>query len=92
MTRRHALLGVASLLAMIGCGRSRPEPLGVVLVTIDTLRADRLGLYGYGPPTSPRVDALASESTVFDAAVPTCPATAPSVASFLTGLYRARTA
>src|SRR5262249_33590974 len=51
--------------------------------------ADHLGLYGYSQPTSPTIDALAAESTVFDRAVPTCPSTAPSVASLLTGHYRA---
>jgi arylsulfatase len=58
-------------------------------VTIDTLRADHLGAYGYARPTSPAIDALARTSTVFENAVPTCPATAPSVASILTGAHRA---
>jgi arylsulfatase A-like enzyme len=75
-------------LALAGCGR--PEhPRSVVLVTIDTLRADHLGFAGYAQPTSPNMDALAAVSTVFDTAVPTCPATAPSVASILTGLHKA---
>jgi arylsulfatase len=80
-----------ALVALAGCRGTAPEPpRGVVLVSIDTLRADRLGVYGYPRGTSPAIDAIAADAVVFDAAVPTCPATAPSVASLLTGTYRAR--
>ena len=82
---------VAVATAVLVCAACRAQPRAidnVVLITIDTLRADHLGIYGYGRPTSPFIDALARESTVFDTAVPTCPATAPSVASILTGLHR----
>ena len=61
----------------------------VVLVTVDTLRADRLGVYGYHEPTSPVIDALAADSVRFERAATTCPATAPAVASMLTGHHRA---
>src|SRR6185369_14093933 len=71
------------------CSRSASAPRHVVLVSIDTLRADRLGAYGSAQPTSPTIDALAAESTVFESAVATCPATAPSLASILTGTHRA---
>jgi arylsulfatase A-like enzyme len=80
----HALVLLAALAA---CGRDVAPP-GVVLVSIDTLRADHLGFHGYPHPTSPFMDALARESTVFENAVPTCPATAPSIASLLTGVHR----
>ena len=60
-----------------------------MLITIDTLRADRLGAYGWPRGTSPSIDALARDSTLFETAVPTCPATAPSLASLLTGTHRA---
>jgi arylsulfatase A-like enzyme len=59
----------------------------VIIYLIDTLRADRLGLYGYGKPTSPRIDALAKESVVFDAAYAAAPWTLPSVASLYTSRY-----
>jgi arylsulfatase A-like enzyme len=59
----------------------------VIIYLIDTLRADRLGLYGYGKPTSPRIDALAKESVVFDAAYAAAPWTLPSVASLMTSTY-----
>jgi len=71
---------------------ARPVRAGtsaLVLVTVDTLRADYLGLYGQTQPTSPTLDALAGESVVFDRALSTCPATAPSVAAMLTGHHRA---
>jgi arylsulfatase len=61
----------------------------VVLVTIDTLRADHLGAYGHRAATSPFLDEIAAESTLFEHAVATAPSTAPSVASLMTGLHRA---
>lgn len=66
-----------------------PRP-NVLLVVIDTLRKDHLGLYGYGKPTSPRLDALARESVVFDRCVAASSWTEPSTASLLSGLYPAR--
>jgi len=65
----------------------RPSRPNVLLISIDTLRADHLGVYGYERPTSPRIDALAEESIVFDAAFTTAPWTLPAHASMLTGLY-----
>src|SRR5262245_9765275 len=59
----------------------------VVLVSIDTLRADRLGAYGAHRDTSPRLDALATESTLFETVVAPAPWTLPSHASMMTGLY-----
>jgi arylsulfatase A-like enzyme len=89
MTARMTWLATAGSLLAIACGgRSTEPPQHVVLVTVDTLRADRLGTYGWRKPTSPGIDAIASESTVFETAVPTCPATGPSVASILTGAHR----
>jgi arylsulfatase len=79
-----------ALLVVAGCDRApAPARPDLVLVTIDTLRADRLGLYGSGAATSPFLDSLAGEAVVFENAVATCPATAPAVASILTGLHRA---
>jgi len=76
---------LAALLAMLlaACAPSRPP--SIVLVTIDTLRADHLGCYGYGLPVSPHIDALARDSTLFAKARTTLPRTTQSVASILTG-------
>lgn len=57
----------------------------VLLLTIDTLRADHLGAYGYRRPTSPRIDALGRAGTVFESAYTCWPKTRGSVAIMLTG-------
>jgi arylsulfatase len=56
-----------------------------ILVFLDTLRADHLGCYGYHRDTSPRIDALAAESVLFERAYPTDVPTQPSYTSVLTG-------
>ena len=57
----------------------------VVLISIDTLRADHLSCYGYSRRTSPNIDALASEAILFNHAVSPAPITLPSHSSMLTG-------
>ena len=59
----------------------------VVLVTIDTLRADRVGAYGYAAAKTPAIDALAAAGLRVGQAFATAPVTLPSHASLLTGLY-----
>ncbi len=65
--------------------------LNVLLVTIDTLRADHLGAYGYRRPTSPRMDALARRGVVFDQAYTYWPKTRGSFVGILTGRLAAQT-
>jgi arylsulfatase A-like enzyme len=62
-------------------------PQLILLLSLDTLRADHLGLYGYERPTSPVLDKLASEGVVFEDANSPAPWTLPAHASMLTGLY-----
>ncbi len=62
----------------------------MVLVSIDTLRSDRLGTYGYSKGSTPRLDALAREGVVFERVVSPCPLTLPAHASLLTGLLPPR--
>lgn len=62
----------------------------VIFVLIDTLRADALGCYGYDRPTSPRIDALAAQGTVFTDVSSPAAWTKPSTASVLTGLWPSR--
>jgi len=62
----------------------------IVLITIDTLRADHLGCYGYKQNTSPNLDAFAKESLLFENAYSAVPLTLPSHATILTGLYPER--
>ncbi len=67
-----------------GGGARRPN---VILISVDTLRADHLGAYGYAEPTSPNIDRWARSSSVtFRRAVATAPWTLPSHVSMLSGL------
>lgn len=66
-------------------GAASEEPPTVLLVTIDTLRADRVGCYGRDGAGTPRLDALAAAGARFSAAQTTAPITAPAHASILTG-------
>jgi arylsulfatase A-like enzyme len=59
----------------------------VLLVSVDTLRADHLGVYGYPRPTSPRIDALAASGLVFENAETVQSATWPALTSLHTSLY-----
>lgn len=74
------------LLFPLACHRAEPPP-SVVLILIDTLRQDYVGCYGFGPPISPALDRVASESVVFDHCYAPAPWTKPSVASLFTSLY-----
>jgi arylsulfatase A-like enzyme len=82
--RRRLVLALAALL--LACSPAAPAP-DVVLVTLDTTRPDRLGVYGSRAGTSPVIDAFARESRVFERAWSTSPWTLPSHASLLTGKH-----
>jgi arylsulfatase A-like enzyme len=73
------------LLVLVACGR-RPPP-HVILVVVDTLRADRLGAYGNSNALTPFLDRLAAGGTVFRNAYAASSWTCPSVASLLTSRY-----
>ena len=64
-----------------------PPPQGVIVVWADTLRRDHLGAYGYGRPTSPFIDRLAREGTLFRDAVTQASWTKVSTPSLVTSLY-----
>ena len=68
---------------LVGCAT---PPENLVLIGIDTLRADHLGCYGYARPTSPHIDALAAESVLYTTAVSSSPWTLPAFASLFTGV------
>ena len=79
-----ALLGVTAWAVRHWLGRS--SAVGpVILISIDTLRADRLPAYGYGRVRTPAIDRLAAQSVVFEHAYSHAPQTLPAHASILTG-------
>ena len=65
----------------------KKPPLNVVLITIDTLRADHLGCYGYKQIRTPNIDGLAADGTRFERAFAVVPVTLPSHTTMLTGTY-----
>lgn len=65
----------------------RPAPGSVVMIVLDTTRADALGAYGAAPDASPVLDRIAAEGAVFEQLISPSPWTAPSHASMFTGLY-----
>lgn len=96
------LLVALAALVSLGCPDARPRtsatpapdsatlraanPLNVLLLTIDTLRADHLGAYGYARATSPHIDALAREALLFEQAYTFWPKTRGSFVMLFTGL------
>jgi arylsulfatase A-like enzyme len=89
---RQGLLGFAALLAACAPrAAAPPEPprptRGYILISVDTLRADALGVYGAARPTTPFLDRLAERATIFENAFVQVPATLPSHMSIFTGLY-----
>src|SRR6478609_419913 len=92
--RRRLYAALLVSLAITGCVRSAgtgsSSPIDkpdIILITIDALRADHLGTYGYPRPTSPSIDALAREAVVVQDAVSQAPYTKASIASLFTGLF-----
>lgn len=66
---------------------TKPSPVSVVLITIDTLRADHLSLYGYSRDTTPSLARLAKRSALFDRAYTSGGWTSVAVSSLMRGLY-----
>lgn len=89
------LAAVVGVLALAGCRRADPlidiEPgsargANVVLITLDTVRADHLGCYGHVPSVTPNLDRLCAEGLRFANAVTPAPVTLPAHTTLLTGL------
>lgn len=87
MSRARAWLALAgALLPALLAGACAPSPpAGVVLVLVDTLRAQNLGLYGYERETAPNLAAFAREALLFEDVRSQAPCTYPSANSILTG-------
>jgi arylsulfatase A-like enzyme/Tfp pilus assembly protein PilF len=84
-----AVVGLVTLAGGLFGWRTFVAPMrpNVLLVTLDTTRADRLGCYGYAPALTPALDALAARGVLFERAYTPAPLTLPSHASLMTGLY-----
>jgi len=85
--RTHRLvlvLVLAALLGPLGCRRAEPPP--IVLISIDTLRSDRLPAYGHAQGRTPAIDRLAKDGVLFERAFAHVPLTLPSHSSLFTGL------
>ncbi len=84
------LAGVNAGAAALASHEARIRPQAspnILLITIDALRADHLGAYGYARTTSPNIDRLASEGVRFQRAVSQWPLTSPSFASMMSSTY-----
>jgi arylsulfatase A-like enzyme len=86
--RIAATAAVLVLGALVACGRSTPR--GLVIITLDTTRADRLPVYGFDGIATPAIDGLAHDSVVFDTATTVAPLTLTAHTSLFTGLYPPR--
>jgi choline-sulfatase len=73
------------LLVLSGCGGKKVEKGPILLISIDTLRSDRLPAYGYGKIQTPAIDGLAKDAILFERAYSHYPLTLPSHVSILTG-------
>lgn len=88
-------VAVAALILLAGVNagaaalahRAPQSGLNVLLITIDTLRADHLSAYGYSRQTSPNIDRLAREGVLFQRAISQWPKTSPSFASMMSSTY-----
>lgn len=82
-----AAASVLAACSLLACAKRAPEvPPNVLLVTIDTLRADRVGAYGSRAGLTPAFDRLAERGLIFEDVVAAAPLTLPSHATILSGL------
>jgi arylsulfatase A-like enzyme len=89
---RCAALALMAAMALVACqdqgdsGSSDRRPTNAIIILLDTLRADRVGCYGYERDTTPAIDALAARGTVFEQAVSPAPWTLPATGALLSGV------
>lgn len=78
---------LVALLALSSCGWFSSAPPHVVFVVVDTVRADRIGAFGYENSVTPTLDRLATEGVSFQRTISQAPWTRPSIGSMLTSRY-----
>ncbi|HSF17374.1 MAG TPA: sulfatase-like hydrolase/transferase [Vicinamibacteria bacterium] len=88
--KRGVLVSITLGLFLGGCSRKPETPRHLVLVTIDTLRADRVGIYGATDVATPHLDRIAGEGAIAVRAMAHVPLTRPSHASLFTGMLPTR--
>jgi arylsulfatase A-like enzyme len=86
---RYILLFSTTLLvaAINGCGKNTPPPLNIVLIMMDTLRAQNMSLYGADAKTTPYLDRFSQTATLYSRSIASSPWTLPTHASMFTGLH-----
>ena len=95
---QRACAALALLAIVMGCGGESEQaavpaaprssaPLNLILITVDTLRADHVGAYGGELGLTPNLDAFAAESIRFDSSYATAPITLPSMATLMSGMH-----
>src|ERR1700682_3563203 len=85
---RACVLLLEGLALILGaCGQNKPSRPNILIITVDTLRADRVGCYGYAGGLTPNIDAMARDGIVFERAVAQVPLTWPSPAAIFTRTY-----
>src|SRR5215831_7054006 len=82
--RRQLLCVVCLVASALAAPVSRPN---IILITLDTTRADRMGFLGSSSGLTPNLDSLAKQSVIFEHAYAQVPLTTPSHAAILTGTY-----
>ena len=80
-----AFLVISGSLSLISCQKNDDRP-SLIFITVDTLRADRLGCYGYFRDTSPFIDSFAEESVLFENCLTPMATTLPAHLSMFTSL------
>jgi arylsulfatase A-like enzyme len=95
LSAHHVVLLLAAVLVLLTipgaaqCGedaKAAPARANLILISIDTLRADHVGAYGYGRPTTPAIDRFAKDSVLFETCIAHAPTTLASHGSILTSL------
>ena len=90
MSRRRIFALLLVAIVALGAPACREDPEArpnVLLITVDTLRPDRLGAYGYDRIRTPNIDRLAAEGALFENVITDTPWTTPSMSSVMTGTY-----
>ncbi len=85
--RNHQLIFIMALVGLLSACSPQPEQPNIILITLDTQRADFLTPYGFEEGWTPSIAELAEQGTLFESAITTSGTTWPAHGSMMTGLY-----